>query len=92
MASPFPLNKPQSLLEPLRNLHESVRGAILDACEGSALESLAAIVREEEGDTIYAIDRVSEELLIDFFEREIAPFASLVLIAEGLSGGKIVLP
>ena len=42
--------------------------------------------REEEGDTIYAVDRVSEDLLIDFFEREIASVAPVVLIAEGLQG------
>ena len=45
-----------------------------------------------EGDTIYAVDRVSEELLLEFFEREIAPHAPLVLIAEGIAGGKTVLP
>ena len=47
----------------------------MDSCERSAVEDLAAIAREEEGDTIYAVDRVSEELLIDFFEREIATIA-----------------
>jgi fructose-1,6-bisphosphatase/inositol monophosphatase family enzyme len=56
------------------------------------LDELSAVVREEEGDTIYAIDRVSEELLIEFFEREIAIIAPLVLIAEGLPSGEITLP
>jgi fructose-1,6-bisphosphatase/inositol monophosphatase family enzyme len=92
MANLFSSDDPQSLLEPLRKLHEIVRGAVVEACERVAMESLAAIEREEEGDTIYAVDKVSEELLIDFFEREIAPFATLVLIAEGLPQGKIVLP
>ena len=81
-----------SLLEPLRRLHEMIRREVVAACERSAVESLAAVAREEEGDTIYAVDRVSEELLIDFFEREIAPAAPLVLIAEGLPEGKVVLP
>src|SRR4030095_7931021 len=40
----------------------------------------------------FALDRVSEELLIDFFEREVAPLAPLLLIAEGLSEGQIILP
>jgi fructose-1,6-bisphosphatase/inositol monophosphatase family enzyme len=82
----------QSLLEPLRRLHETIRSAVVSACERSAVESLAAIAREEEGDTIYAVDRVSEELLIDFFEREIAPASPLMLIAEGLPSGSVVLP
>jgi hypothetical protein len=80
------------LLEPLRRLHGMIQRAVVEACERSALETLAAIAREEEGDTIYAVDRVSEELLIDFCAREIAPQAPVVLIAEGLPGGKVILP
>ncbi|HXG67757.1 MAG TPA: inositol monophosphatase [Blastocatellia bacterium] len=92
MAESFSPDDPRSLLEPLRRLHEMIRDAVIAACERSAVESLAAIAREEEGDTIYAVDCVSEELLIDFFEREIAIAAPLVLIGEGLPEGRIVLP
>ncbi|MGA9772314.1 MAG: inositol monophosphatase [Blastocatellia bacterium] len=80
------------LLDKLRRLHEEIRDRVVEACERSALESLARVAREAEGDTIYAVDRVSEELIIDFFEREIAPYAAVVLIAEGLEGGQITLP
>ena len=83
---------PALLLEPLKRLHESIRQTVVAACEQSSIEALAAIARDEEGDTIYAVDRVSEELLIDFFAREIAPSTPLVLIAEGLPGGQITLP
>jgi fructose-1,6-bisphosphatase/inositol monophosphatase family enzyme len=38
------------------------------------------------------VDRVSEELLVEFFEREVAAGVPLVLIAEGLRGGQMVLP
>jgi fructose-1,6-bisphosphatase/inositol monophosphatase family enzyme len=82
----------RTLLAPVRRLHELIRRAVVEACERSELETLAAIAREEEGDTIYAVDRVSEELLIEFFEREVAPAVPLVLIAEGLEGGEVVLP
>ena len=81
-----------TLLPLLKTLHETIRDGVLAACERSATETLAAVAREQEGDTIYAVDRVSEELLIDFFEREIATLAPVVLIAEGLRQGKIVLP
>ena len=81
-----------SLLQPLKRLHEIIRDQVVTDCERLAIESLSSIAREEEGDTIYAVDRISEELLLDFFEREIAPASSLVLIAEGLAGGKITLP
>lgn len=86
------LSNCDELLEPLKRLHDQIRQTVLDACERMSLESVAAIAREEEGDTIYAVDHLTEDLLVDFFAREIAPAAPLVLIAEGLPGGRLVLP
>jgi fructose-1,6-bisphosphatase/inositol monophosphatase family enzyme len=80
------------LLSPLRELHEEVRRAVVDACERASLEELAGIAAEDAGDTIYAIDRVSEDTLVEFFSREVAPRAPLVLVAEGIEGGRIALP
>ena len=82
----------ESLLQPLKRLHETIRQTVVDACERMSLESVAAIAREEEGDTIYAVDSLTEDLLIDFFTREIASATPIVVIAEGLQGGKLVLP
>jgi fructose-1,6-bisphosphatase/inositol monophosphatase family enzyme len=82
----------RKLLEPVRSLHEKIRASVVEACEHATTGELAAVVSEQEGDTIFALDRVSEELLIDFFEREVAPLAPLLLIAEGLSEGQIILP
>ena len=82
----------RTLLEPLRRLHETIRAAVVEACERAASGELAKVVAEEEGDTIFALDRVSEEVLIDFFEREVAPHAPVLLIAEGLSDGQIIVP
>jgi fructose-1,6-bisphosphatase/inositol monophosphatase family enzyme len=84
--------EPSALLEPLRRLHAEIRDAVVKACEEAALEDLSKVDREAEADTIYAVDRVSEDRLVEFFEREIAPQAPVVLIAEGLEGGKVVLP
>jgi fructose-1,6-bisphosphatase/inositol monophosphatase family enzyme len=92
MAETFARDDVRSLLGPLRRLHELIRAAVVGACERAPLESLAAVAREEEGDTIYAVDRVSEELLVEFFEREAARESPLVLIGEGLPGGGVVLP
>jgi hypothetical protein len=57
-------------------------------------DDLARIVddADDEGDTIYAVDRVSEDVLVHFFETEIATRWPIVLIAEGLRGGSITLP
>ena len=82
----------RELLDPLRRLHEVIRASVVEACERASVRELATVVSEQEGDTIFALDRVSEELLIDYFEREVAPFAPLLLIAEGLSEGQIILP
>jgi fructose-1,6-bisphosphatase/inositol monophosphatase family enzyme len=82
----------KSLLPALRRLHGMIRQTVVDGCERMSIESASQIAREEEGDTIYAIDHVTEELLIDFFAREVAAIAPIVLIAEGLPHGKLTLP
>jgi fructose-1,6-bisphosphatase/inositol monophosphatase family enzyme len=80
------------LLAPIRELHEHIRRTVVEACERATADELSRVVADEEGDTIFAVDRVSEEVLVDFFEQQIAPSNPLVLIAEGLSGGLITLP
>ena len=90
MADSFPIEQP--LFAAIRRLHRSIRGVVVEACEHSAIESLASVAHDDEGDTIYAVDRISEEFLVDFFEREVTPLTSVVLIAEGLPAGKMVLP
>ncbi len=81
------------LLDPIRRIHERVRDAVVAACEQAQLEQLSAVADDEsEGDTIYAIDRVSEELIVELFENEVASIAPIILIAEGIHGGELVLP
>lgn len=82
-----------NLLGPIRRIHERVRDAVVAECERAQLEQLSAVSDDEsEGDTIYAIDRVSEELLVELFEKELASIAPLVLIAEGIENGHLILP
>lgn len=77
----------------LQHLHCQIRDAVVAACERSAVNDLAAIAKEEAGDTIYAIDKVSEELLVEFFTQEVAVHTPIVLIGEGLEPhGQRVLP
>ena len=80
------------LLASIRRLHDRIRETVVAACEASTLNNLARVVREEEGDTIYAVDQVSEDVLIEFFENEASLNNPLVLIAEGLPSGQIILP
>ncbi len=80
------------LLAPIRQLHQLIRDAVVAACEQTTPETLAEVAHQAESDTIYAIDRVSETVLLDFFERQVTHLGPLVLIAEGLPGGQVVLP
>lgn len=82
----------QNLAKIILKIHEKIRTEVINSCEKVSLSELSSIDREEEGDTIYAIDRVSEELLLDLFNEKIAQIDPIVLIAEGLKGGQVVLP
>ena len=81
------------LLALIRRLHEQIRRAVVAACEKTSTDKLAEIAKEGEGDTIYAVDRVSEDLLVEFFDQVVASVTPIVLLAEGLKdGGRMVLP
>ncbi len=85
--------KAEELLVPIRRIHERIRDGVVEAFHRTDSEELSAIAKEAEGDTLYAVDRVGEELLVELFDREIARKTSVVLVAEGLDeGGQVVLP
>jgi len=87
----------ERLLGQIKQLQAVIRDGVLAQMGQQSLEELAQADDSQPGDTIFAIDRVSEELLVEFFEREVAPERPLVLIAEGLPDiglgeGKLTLP
>ena len=86
------MEKLQILYRAIRKLHEKIRDDVLDACENNPPEALSQIDHEAREDTIYAIDRISDTRLIEFFENQIANQIPLVLIAEGIPGGRALLP
>jgi hypothetical protein len=53
---------------------------------------LTSVSHDGAGDVIYAIDKISEARLVDWFTREIAAHEPIVLIGEGLPDGRVVLP
>lgn len=81
-----------ALLPALRRIHEEIRRDVVAACEAQASRELARVEREGEGDTLYAVDRVGEERLVELIAREIAVSAPVVLLAEGLPPAGVVLP
>lgn len=83
----------EQISQSIQKLHEIIRSEVVEACENVALEKLAKVDHDKKEDTIYNIDRISEKRIIEYFENEIAPITSVVLIAEGIDNdGKIVLP
>lgn len=80
-------------LSPIQQLHRLIRDRLVAATESTSPDELAQIAKEEAGDTIFVIDKISEELLLEFFFQEIATHTPVVLIAEGLGqAGQMVLP
>jgi hypothetical protein len=79
------------LLAPLLALHGRIRAAVVDACAGGETAHLSAVSAEESGDTIYGIDRVSEEVLVEGLAT-LARDAPICVVAEGLPGGVLTLP
>jgi hypothetical protein len=86
------LRAPEELLVRLRAVHRAIRDGVVASCEARPIDDLARVVGDEAGDTQFAIDRVSETLLLEHF----APVAEewpCLLIAEGLGrDGRAVLP
>jgi len=81
------------LLAPVQALHRRIRRDLVEACEQAAPAALSRVACEDEGDTIYEIDRVAEHVLVEEIGRTIATRdAPVLLVAEGLAGGEIVIP
>ena len=80
------------LLTRLRAIHAAIRDRVVAACEQSAVEHLAEPLADEGGDTIFAVDRISEAVLREHFT-DLAKRWSFMLVAEGLGPtGRLVLP
>ena len=85
------MSDPRSLLQPLLELHDRVRDDVVAATERRRMDSLAAIDRDDPGDTIYAIDVVGEAVVTRFADT-LARDHAFVLVAEGLAGGRRCYP
>ena len=80
------------LLARIRAIHEAIRDRVVASCETRPGDELAEVVGDDAGDTLFAIDRVSEEVLLAEFE-VLAKEWPLLLVAEGLGqDGRRVLP
>src|ERR1051326_6315350 len=86
------LRHADQLLNRLRAIHAAIRDVIVADCERTAMDQLAAVVGHDAGDTIFAIDRLSEDALLPHFEM-LAREWPMLLVAEGLGDtGRRPLP
>ncbi|HKH90168.1 MAG TPA: hypothetical protein VKA54_00120 [Gemmatimonadaceae bacterium] len=79
------------LLPAILDLHGRIRTSVVDAFAAQRPGELSDVADDGAGDTIYAVDRVSEETLVAGLE-QLAREEPLVLIAEGLPPSGLVLP
>ena len=82
---------PEDMVRRIRKVQAEIRRMVLAHISEQEVESLSAVAGETEGDTIYAVDRVSEDGLRNLFARELADTA-FVLVGEGLNEAGEVFP
>ena len=81
-----------ALIEAIKAIHEAIRAEVVAACARASADELAAVTGKQAGDVIYAVDRVSERVLVDRFAALAARWPCL-LVAEGLGAdGRRMLP
>lgn len=85
------MRDPRALLDAILELHVALRDEIVAATERQSLAAMAAVDRDDEGDTIYTLDVVAEAVVARFADA-LARHWSFVLVAEGLPGGRRVFP
>jgi hypothetical protein len=86
------LRDAEALVGQIREIHEAIRDEVVAACERQSVDELAAVVGDDAGDTVFAVDRISEAVLLARFET-LARRWPCLLVAEGLgTDGRRVLP
>lgn len=86
------MNDVRALLALLQSLEREIRDAVVAACSEQSLAELRSVADDGPGDTIYRIDKVSEEVLVERIAAEAAALGGVALVAEGLPGGELTLP
>jgi fructose-1,6-bisphosphatase/inositol monophosphatase family enzyme len=80
------------VLPVVQRLHRRIRSVVTEACQKLDAEALSGVAGDAGGDTLYALDRISERLLFEELEPEAERLGGIVLVAEGLEQGFAVLP
>lgn len=85
--------KEEATLELLQRIGSAVCDHVYRSLKNQHTEQLSAVVEDAEEDTIYAIDREVEDLILPILLQEAEALGGIYLIAEGMgSSGKVLLP
>jgi fructose-1,6-bisphosphatase/inositol monophosphatase family enzyme len=79
-------------LSPIRELHREIRATVTAACKQKSVEAMSSVAEDGEGDTLYAVDKISEAVLVRGLARDADRLGGVVLVAEGIAGGFVTLP
>ena len=83
----------QQITELLLDIGDAVCDHVYRSLQTQQLEQLSAIVEDAEEDTIYAIDKEVEEIIVPLLEQLAESLGGICLIAEGMGeDGKVLLP
>jgi len=81
-----------ALIQAIKSIHEAIRAEVIAVCARATTDEMSAVTGRQAGDVIYAVDRVTERVLVDRFAA-LAKNWPCVLVAEGLGvDGRRVLP
>lgn len=82
------------VIELLLNIGNAVCDHVYASLQTQQLEKLSEVVEDAAEDTIYAIDREVENIIIPMLEQAAPALGGILLIAEGMGNeeGKLVLP
>jgi fructose-1,6-bisphosphatase/inositol monophosphatase family enzyme len=81
----------QELIDLMRSLHAALRERVFVACAERSSAELSSVAADGPGDTIFAIDKVGEDLLVELLEQRASEVGGIVLVAEGIHGHELEL-
>jgi fructose-1,6-bisphosphatase/inositol monophosphatase family enzyme len=81
-----------ALIQAIKAIHEAIRAEVVTVSARASADEMSAVTGKQAGDVIYAVDRVTERVLVERFT-DLARNWPCVLVAEGLGvTGRLVLP
>ncbi len=80
----MPLDDLSALRRLLCDLGDFIRDAVISGRSQQSIESLSAVAAESEADTIYAIDRLSEDAIVEWFTSHWPTHEPVEVVLEGV--------